>query len=280
MSAIILDGKKLADKILGNIRSETASKKELAIISIGDDPASEVYVKNKIRACSKCNIPVRHFIFPKHVDETEIIGTIDSLNTDNLVGGIILQLPVPEGLDAQYLIDRIYPEKDVDGLSFENKGNLYNGIKNSIIPCTAKGVLALLDDYRIPTKGKCVVIIGRSDLVGRPLATILSSKERNATVILCNSYTPNLEVLCKQADILISAVGFPKLITADMVKKDAVVIDVGITRDENGKLCGDVDFEKVKEVAFAISPVPGGVGPMTVAMLIDNLPYLDWLGKF
>lgn len=275
MSAMILDGKKLADKILGNIRSETKSKKELAIISIGDDPASEVYVKNKIRACSKCNIPVRHFIFPKHVDEADIINTIDFLNGDRLVGGIIVQLPVPEGFDAQRVIERIYPEKDVDGLGYENKGYLYNGVKKAIVPCTAKGVLAILDDYRIPTKGKSVVIIGRSDLVGRPLAAILSSKERNATVTLCNSHTPNLEAFCKQADILISAVGFPKLITADMVKKDAVVIDVGITRDENGKLCGDVDFEKVKEVAFAITPVPGGVGPMTVAMLIDNLPYLD-----
>lgn len=275
MSAMILDGKKLADKILGNIRSETKSKKELAIISIGDDPASEVYVKNKIRACSKCNIPVRHFIFPKHVDEAEIINTIDFLNGDSLVGGIIVQLPVPEGFDAQRVIERIYPEKDVDGLGYENKGCLYNGVKKAIVPCTAKGVLAVLDDYRIPTKGKSVVIIGRSDLVGRPLATILSNKERNATVTLCNSHTPDLEAFCKQADILISAVGFPKLITADMVKKDAVVIDVGITRDENGKLCGDVDFEKVKEVAFAITPVPGGVGPMTVAMLIDNLPYLD-----
>lgn len=272
MSAIILDGKKLADEMLNDFQSRETKKKDLVIISIGDDPASAVYVRNKIRACNKCGIASLHITLPDNVSEGKVFDIINKFNNDPFTGGIILQLPIPKNLNAQLLINRISPEKDVDGLSLENMGNLYTGMAGHR-PCTAKGVIKLIDYYNIETKGKHVVIVGRSDLVGKPLSVWLSSKTRNATVTLCNSYTTNLKDICKQADILISAVGFPKLISADMVKKGAVVIDVGINRDENGKLCGDVDFENVKEVTSAITPVPGGVGPMTVAMLIDNLPY-------
>lgn len=271
MSAIILDGKKLADEMLNDFQSRETKKKDLVIISIGDDPASAVYVRNKIRACNKCGIIALHINLPDSVSEGKVLDLIDEFNDDPFTGGIILQLPIPKHFDAQYLINRISPNKDVDGLSFTSQSSLYTGLPGHR-PCTAKGVMKLIEHYGIETKGKHVVIVGRSDLVGRPLSVWLSNKTRNATVTLCNSYTTNLKDICKQADILISAVGFPKLISADMVKKGAVVIDVGINRDENGKLCGDVDFENVKEVASAITPVPGGVGPLTVAMLIDHLP--------
>ena len=271
MSAIILDGKKLADEMLNDFQSRETKKKDLVIISIGDDPASAVYVRNKIRACNKCGIIALHINLPDSVSKGKVLDLIDEFNDDPFTGGIILQLPIPKHFDAQHLINRISPEKDVDGLSFASQSSLYTGLPGHR-PCTAEGVIKLIDFYNIETKGKHVVIVGRSDLVGRPLSVWLSNKTRNATVTLCNSYTTNLKDICKQADILISAVGFPKLISADMVKKGAVVIDVGINRDENGKLCGDVDFENVKEVASAITPVPGGVGPLTVAMLIDHLP--------
>lgn len=271
MSAIILDGKKLADEMLNDFQSRETKKKDLVIISIGDDPASAVYVRNKIRACNKCGIIALHINLPDSVSESKVIDLIDEFNDDPFTGGIILQLPIPKHFDAQYLINRISTNKDVDGLSFASQSSLYTG-SPGFRPCTAEGVIKLIEHYDIETKGKHVVIVGRSDLVGRPLSVWLSNKTRNATVTLCNSYTTNLKDICKQADILISAAGFPKLISADMVKKGATVIDVGINRDEKGKLCGDVDFENVKEVASAITPVPGGVGPLTVAMLIDHLP--------
>lgn len=272
MSAMILNGKVVADEILNTIQSSKCAKKDLVIISIGNDPASEVYVRNKIRACAKCNTVSHHINLPANVLESKVLSIIDRFNEDPSVGGIILQLPIPNHLNALYLINRVKPEKDVDGLSLANMGALYTGMPGHR-PCTAEGVIRLIDSYNIETRGKHVVIIGRSDLVGRPLAVLLSDKHRNATVTLCNSCTHNLKEICKQADILISAVGFPKLITADMVKEDAFVIDVGINRDENGKLCGDVDFGIVKEIAYGITPVPGGVGPLTVATLIDHLPY-------
>lgn len=274
MSATILNGKQVADEVLNGICYNSKIKKDLAIISIGSDPASEVYVRNKIRACSKCNITSRHICLPPTVDATEVVDVILKLNHDSDVGGIILQMPIPEHLNAMYLINYIDPEKDVDGLTIANRGFLYSGMPGKF-PCTALGVMKLIDYYGIETKGKHAVIIGRSELVGRPLSVWLSQKTRNATVTLCNSYTQNLKEICLQADILISAVGSPNLVTVDMVKPGAVVIDVGINRDENNKLCGDVDFDNVKEVASAITPVPGGVGPMTVAMLINNLPYDD-----
>lgn len=272
MSATILNGKQVADEVLNGICYNSKIKKDLAIISIGSDPASEVYVRNKIRACAKCNITSRHICFPENVREEVVSEAIRKLNQDYYVGGIILQMPVPEHLNAMFLINQICPEKDVDGLSIANRGSLYTGMPGKF-PCTALGVMKLIDYYGIETKGKHAVIIGRSELVGRPLSVWLSQKTRNATVTLCNSYTQNLKEICLQADILISAVGSPNLVTVDMVKPGAVVIDVGINRDENNKLCGDVDFDNVKEVASAITPVPGGVGPMTVAMLINNLPY-------
>lgn len=277
MSAIILDGKVVADEILNTIQSSKCAKKDLVIISIGDDPASEVYVRNKIRACAKCKTVCYHINLPANVLESKVNSIIDRFNEDPFVGGIILQLPIPKHLNSLQLINRIKPEKDVDGLSLANMGALYTGMPGHR-PCTAEGVIRLLDFYHIETHGKHVVIVGRSELVGRPLAVLLSDKIRNATVSLCNSRTSNLKELCKQADILISAVGSPKLITADMVKKDAFVIDVGINRDEKGKLCGDVDYENVKEIAYGITPVPGGVGPLTVATLIYHLPFASLKG--
>lgn len=277
MSAIILDGKVVADEILNNVQSIKQVKKDLVIISIGNDPASEVYVRNKIRACAKCNVISHHINLPANVLESKVLSIIDRFNEDPSIGGIILQLPTPRHLNTPYIINHIKPEKDVDGLSVANMSSLYAGTIGHR-PCTAEGVIKLIDFYNIETRGKHVVIVGRSNLVGRPLSVWLSSKSRNATVTLCNSHTSNLKELCKQADILISAVGFPKLITAEMVKEGAFVIDVGINRDEKGKLCGDVDFDKVKEIAQGITPVPGGVGPLTVATLIDHLPFAPLKG--
>ena len=274
MGAIIIDGKRVADGILKDIQKSEKTKKDLAIISVGNDSASEVYVRNKIRACSKCNIISHHICLPENVKESVVAGVICRLNQHPDVGGIILQMPVPEHLNAMYLINQITPEKDVDGLSLANRGGLYTG-QPGHLPCTAVGVLKLIDSYGIETRVKHVVIIGRSELVGRPLSVMLSNKFRDATVTLCNSHTTNLKELCLQADILISAIGKPKFITADMVKPGVVVIDVGINKDENGKLCGDVDFENIEPKASAITPVPGGVGPMTVAMLINHLPVYD-----
>lgn len=266
---MLIDGKKLAESILAE--NATKKKGELAIISIGNDPASEVYVRNKIRACTKCGITVHHVNFPASVDEEDVSYCINWCNTSKAISGVILQLPVPEKFNAQFLINQIDPKKDVDCLTDENRGLLYIG-KPRFIPCTVKGVLKLIEHYGIKTHGRRVTILGRSELVGRPLAVILSGKDYNATVTLCNSFTGNIHGVCREADIIISAVGISKLITPNMVHTGTVIIDVGINKDEAGRICGDADFTRVAPYVSAITPVPGGVGPMTVAMLIDNIP--------
>ena len=271
MSAKILNGKTTAAEAKALCR-EYLNKKGimpgLVIITIGDDPASAVYVRNKIKACEECGIYVRHEKFAADADLDIVRGTIFNANLSTSVAGIMIQLPVPDGWDDRELMELIDPEKDVDGLTYTNIGMLWSS-EAMHYPCTAKGIDWLLHENGIHFTGKHVVIVGRSDIVGKPMAAI--ALENNATVTICHSKTKNLAEMTRQADILIVAVGKAGLITADMVKPGAVVVDVGINRNEEGKLVGDVDFDSVAEVAGWITPVPGGVGPMTVAMLMNNV---------
>lgn len=270
MSAKILNGKITAAEARQLCR-EYLNKKgitpELVIITIGDDPASAVYVRNKIKACAECGIHATHQKFHEDADIKAVKDVIFLANKDPLVTGIMIQLPLPDGWDSRELIELIDPKKDVDGLTYENIGRLWSG-EAMHQPCTAKGIDYLLHDNGIYFAGKHVVVVGRSDIVGKPMAAI--ALENNATVTICHSKTKNLAEHTRMADILIVAVGKPGLITGDMVKPGAVVVDVGINRTENG-LVGDVDFDSVAEVAGWITPVPGGVGPMTVAMLMSNV---------
>jgi methylenetetrahydrofolate dehydrogenase (NADP+)/methenyltetrahydrofolate cyclohydrolase len=270
MSAKILDGKKTAAEARQLCRDYLNKKgimPVLVIVTIGDDPASAVYVRNKIKACEECGIYVRHEKFAADADPDMVERCIMSANIIPEVAGIMIQLPVPDGWDARKLMELIDPEKDVDGLTYANIGMLWSG-EAMHYPCTAKGIDWLLHENGIHFTGKHVVVVGRSDIVGKPMAAI--ALENNATVTICHSRTKNLAEHTRMADILIVAVGKPGLITGDMVKPGAVVVDVGINRTENG-LVGDVDFESVAEVASWITPVPGGVGPMTVAMLMNNV---------
>lgn len=273
----ILDGKAYAenskDELKRFIKDETKDRDrmpKLVIISVGDDPASQVYVRNKERACAEVGIECEVIRFTADVKRTALVNEIDYQNHNADTDGIILQLPLPKRFTAESIIKCIAPEKDVDCLTERNLGKLYNLGFCTNQPCTPHAVMSLLWHYNIKARGKHVVILGRSNLVGRPLAVIMSSPLVDATVTLCHSQTQNLPELCRQADILISAIGKPRFVTADMVKPEAVVIDVGINRDENGKLCGDVDFENVAPLASYITPVPGGVGPVTVAQLLWN----------
>lgn len=241
----------------------------LAVVQVGEDPASRVYVGRKKKACEEVGIGFKLHILPEDTKNTELIELIRLLNADGTVDGILLQLPLPRGLHPRQIIEEISPAKDVDGLTSTMQGRTMLDI-TGFNPCTPAGVLALLELEEIPTAGKRVAVIGRSELVGKPLAAMLSAKRYDATVTLCHRKTPDLAEICRASDILISATGKRHIITADMVKPGAVVIDVGITRGEDGKLCGDVDFENVAPIASAVTPVPGGVGPMTVAILIFN----------
>jgi methylenetetrahydrofolate dehydrogenase (NADP+)/methenyltetrahydrofolate cyclohydrolase len=270
MSAKILNGKLIAVEARSLCREYLQKKgvmPGLVIITIGDDPASEVYVRNKIKACSDCGIHVTHIKHAADENPKNIEQAIINLNSNPDVVGIMIQLPVPDGWDARKLIELIDPKKDVDGLTYANIGMLWSG-EAMHYPCTAKGIDYLLHENGIRFTGKHVVVVGRSDIVGKPMAAI--ALENNATVTICHSKTKNLAEHTRMADILIVAVGKPGLITGDMVKPGAVVVDVGINRTENG-LVGDVDFASVSEVAGWITPVPGGVGPMTVAMLMNNV---------
>ena len=270
MSAKILNGKLIAVEARSLCREYLQKKgvmPGLVIITIGDDPASEVYVRNKIKACNDCGIHVRHIKHAADENPKNIEQAIINLNSNPDVAGIMIQLPVPDGWDARKLMELIDPEKDVDGLTYTNIGMLWSG-EAMHYPCTAKGIDYLLHENGIRFTGKHVVVVGRSDIVGKPMAAI--ALENNATVTICHSRTKNLAEHTRMADILIVAVGKPGLITGDMVKPGAVVVDVGINRTENG-LVGDVDFDSVAEVAGWITPVPGGVGPMTVAMLMNNV---------
>lgn len=266
----ILSGKEVAEHIKQQVKEEIERhelKVTLAVIIVGDDPASKIYVRNKSRACEYCGIKSVEYVLPEHTTEGELLTLIDELNTSTEINGILVQLPLPKHINADEVIERIDPAKDVDCFTAINTGKLWQG-RYDIAPCTPAGIVAILDYYNIDITGKNVVIVGRSNIVGKPTAALML--ERNATVTVCHSHTKDLYKYTSTADILISAVGKPKFITWGLVKKDAVVIDVGINRDENGKVCGDVDFESVKDRASAITPVPGGCGVVTVAMLMRN----------
>ncbi len=271
---MILDGKKVRDEILAKIKAKIAKEKldiKLAIILVGDDEASKIYIKNKEKYCDMVGIAVEKYKLSSETEEKEIINLIDKLNNDESVTGIILQSPVPEGIDFNKCSNLIKPEKDVDGFTKNNIYNLYLG-KKTVLPCTVKGIIKLLEYYKIPISGANVVIVGRGNIVGHPLS--LAFENMDATVTLAHSKTQNLAEITKNADILISATGVKHLITKDMVKYGSTVIDVGVTRVD-GKIYGDVDFENIKDIARYITPNPGGVGPMTVAMIIDNLVEME-----
>lgn len=271
----IIDGKLVAKVTREQIKNDVENLKKLgcpcgiglAVILVGDDPASQVYVRNKIKACDEVGIKSFLCKLPAESTFDEVAGTISYLNENPDVSGMILQLPLPKHLDENALLDLIDPDKDVDGCHYVQKGRLWTG-RDSLVACTPYGVMKLLDYYNISLEGKNAVVIGRSNLVGKPLAQLLL--DRNCTVTICHSRTQNLKNITSQADIVCVAIGKAKFLKGDMVKEGAVVIDVGMDRDGNGKLCGDVEFDEVAPKCSFITPVPGGVGPMTVTMLLAN----------
>lgn len=270
----IIDGKELARNIRQKLKEEVEELKnadihpKLAVIMVGDDKASKVYVKNKSKACEEIGIEYEEFLLPEKTTMEELVSLIEKLNNNTTIHGILVQSPLPKGLDANEAFQAISPKKDVDGFHPVNVGKLsFN--QDCFVSCTPYGILKMLETYQIPIEGKHAVVIGRSNIVGKPMAKCLLNK--NATVTVCHSRTQNLGEITKQADILVVAIGKPKFITADMVKEGATVIDVGINRMEDGKLVGDVDFENIKDKTSYITPVPGGVGPMTIAMLMENV---------
>ena len=271
--AMIIDGKKVSTRIKEEVRQEVVALKEkgvnvgLAVIIVGDDPASRVYVNNKKKACEACEIYSEEYALPAQTSEAEVLELIDSLNKRDDISGILVQLPLPKHIDEKKVINSIIPEKDVDAFHPVNVGKIMIG-DFDFLPCTPAGVMELIKETGIEISGKECVVLGRSNIVGKPQAMLLLHE--NGTVTICHSRTKDLKEVTKRAEILVAAVGIPKFVKADMVKEGAVVIDVGINRDENGKLCGDVDFDDVEKVASAITPVPGGVGPMTIAMLMRN----------
>ena len=266
----IIDGKAIAAKLRAELK-ETIDKLQrkpgLAVVIVGEDSASQIYVRNKIRACNELGIRSYSYELPANCTQTALEKLLDELAKDEQIDGILLQLPLPKGLDAESAIKHIPVEKDVDGFSAHNLGLLLQH-KEKVVACTPLGIMKMLEKEGIDVSGKNAVVIGRSETVGKPMAMLLLNA--NATVTICHSKTQNLAEICKTADILVAAVGKAKFVTADMIKEGAVVIDVGMNRDENGKLCGDVDFENVKEHTAYITPVPGGVGPMTITMLMYN----------
>lgn len=277
----LLDGKIVADRIKESLKDIVATAKEgginpkLCVIQIGENPASSTYVKNKERACKELGIECETYNLPNTVSSIVLADLIYNLNHDGSVHGILLQMPLPKHLDEQYFTSLISSEKDVDGFHPENAGMMFQGYgEDAIVSCTPKGIMDILDYYDIDVAGKECVVIGRSNIVGKPIAMLLL--QADGTVTICHSKTKNLKEICKRADLLVCCVGKPKFFNEEYVKEGAVVIDVGINRDENGKLCGDVDFDRVKEIASAITPVPGGVGPMTVIELMSNVVELAW----
>ena len=267
----LIEGKTVAQKIFDNLAHEISlldKKPSLAVIIVGDDPASKIYVNLKKKKAHELGITSQVIELDESVSEQELLKKIDSLNNDPAVNAILVQMPLPEHINPVNVIEKINPLKDVDCFHPYNIGRIATGNKSYVYPCTPKGIFRLLDFYNIPVEGKHAVVVGRSNIVGRPLAQMLLNE--NATVTICHSRTKNLSEITKTADILISAAGCPALIKKDMVKDGAVVIDVGINRKSDGKLCGDVDFENVKEKASFITPVPGGVGPMTICSLMCN----------
>ena len=273
MTAHILDGNALGQKLRAGFKQKADElaaqgvRPGLAVILVGEDPASQVYVRNKVNACAQAGFYSEKHVFPADVAPQLVFDKIAELNADDKIHGILVQLPLPRHFDSDAVLDAIAAEKDVDGFRAENVGALMQG-QPCFIPCTPYGAMKFFEDAGISLKGKEAVVVGRSNIVGKPMAMLLM--HAGATVTVCHSQTRDLKGHCLRADILVAAIGKPKMITGDMIKPGAVVIDVGINRLPDGKLCGDVDFEAAKEVASYITPVPGGVGPMTITMLLAN----------
>ena len=272
--AIIINGKETSAAFRAELKEEVSQIKNqsgitpgLAVIIVGSDPASKIYVRNKHRACEEIGMLSRVYELPEESTEEELLSLIDTLNADDLIHGILVQLPLPKHLDEKKVIYRIHPDKDVDVFHPYNVGLLTIG-NHTLSPCTPAGCMELLKRYGIEVSGKECVVLGRSNIVGKPISMLLL--QANGTVTTCHSRTKDLSDVCRRADILVAAIGKPKFVTADMVKEGACVIDVGINRLPNGTICGDVDYDAVAKKAGAITPVPGGVGPMTITMLLKN----------
>lgn len=275
MTAKIIDGKEIAKHLRTKLHKEIKEQKAkpgLAVVLVGDNPASQVYVNMKEKACIDTGIYSEKYILDKETSLGSVIELINTLNNNPNIHGILVQMPLPKNIDSQLVIDCIRPDKDVDGLHPLNLGNLLSG-NNIIVPCTPKGIIKLIESTKIDLQGKHCVVIGRSNLVGKPVSLLLQQK--HATVTMCHSRTKELDKICKEADVIIAAVGVPKLVKGSWVKKGAIVIDVGTNKVTNDSekgyhLCGDVDFDEVKKIAGFITPSPGGVGPMTIACLLEN----------
>lgn len=271
--AVILDGKAVSAKVKEEVRAEVAALNEkgvsvgLAVIIVGNNPASRTYVNNKKKACEAAGIVSEEYALPEETTQEELLALVEELNHKDSINGILCQLPLPKHLDEEAVIAAISEKKDVDAFHAVNVGHIMIG-DYAFLPCTPAGIMEILRHYNIEVAGKECVVIGRSNIVGKPMAMLLL--HQNGTVTICHSKTKNLKEVTSRADILVAAVGIPHFVTADMVKEGAVVIDVGMDRDENGKLCGDVDFASVEPKASYITPVPGGVGPMTIATLLKN----------
>ena len=281
----IIDGKALSDKILKEIENEHSElqakvgrKAGLAVIIVGENPASQIYVRNKIRACERVGFHSETIRLDEHITEENLLLEIEKLNNDNNIDGILVQLPIPKHINELKVINAISAEKDVDGFHTTNIGKMMIGDETGFLPCTPAGVIQMFEEYNIDLEGKDVLVIGQSNIVGKPMTLLLINKR--ATVQVCNSKTKNLSEKLQKADVVVAAAGSPKLVKGSDVKEGVVVIDIGINR-VNGKICGDVDFEEVSQKASYITPVPGGVGPMTIAMLIKNTfkSYKQKVGK-
>ena len=270
----LIDGKRLAARVRERVAHQVSELEArglaaaLAVVLVGDDQASATYVRSKLKDCEQCGIASRDYKLPASTSQAELVDLVNTLNADHAVTGILVQMPLPDHLDAEQVIAAISPEKDVDGFHPESLGRLVRGLPG-LRPCTPAGIMAMLDEYQVDLAGKHAVIVGRSSIVGKPMAFMLL--ERDATISVAHSRTRDVAEICKTADVLVVACGIARLVRGEWVKPGAVVIDVGMDRDENGKLCGDVDFASVSKVAGAITPVPGGVGPMTRAMLMSNI---------
>lgn len=267
---ILMDGKALSKKLFEEMASTIQKSKispGLTVILVGKDPASAVYVRNKHQACEKVGIRSTVLELPESTTQNDLVRIIEKLNADQDVHGILVQLPLPKHINSEDVLGQVSEHKDVDGFHTMNAGKLFRGLK-SLVPCTPKGVMRLLEEYKVPVKGKNAVVIGRSNIVGKPMANLLLDKD--ATVTICHRSTPNMEELCRAADIVVAAVGKLELVKASWIKPGACVVDVGINRKADGKLAGDVAFDEVSKKAGWITPVPGGVGPMTIAMLLEN----------
>lgn len=270
----LIDGKRLAARVRERVAHQVSELEArglaaaLAVVLVGDDQASATYVRSKLKDCEQCGIASRDYKLPASTSQAELVDLVNTLNADPAVTGILVQMPLPDHLDAEQVIAAISPEKDVDGFHPESLGRLVRSLPG-LRPCTPAGIMAMLDEYQVDLAGKHAVIVGRSSIVGKPMAFMLL--ERDATISVAHSRTRDVAEICKTADVLVVACGIARLVRGEWVKPGAVVIDVGMDRDENGKLCGDVDFASVSKVAGAITPVPGGVGPMTRAMLMSNI---------